>query len=176
MTDVLALCGRAFVFGDEISADVMAPGRYLKLSPPELAAHCLESVDPTFAANVQQGDIIVAGRNFGLGSSREQAAESLRLLGIRAIIAKSFARIFYRNAINLGLVALRCAEAGEIADRDIIRVDAGAGRIENLTASCTHAAEPLPPHVVAIIRDGGLIPHLKKRLARPSIPADPRAS
>ena len=156
--------GRAFVFGDDIDTDVLAPGFLMKLPPAELASHCLEAVDPAFARDVRPGDFVVAGANFGLGSSREQAAVSLKLLGVRAVLATSFARIFWRNAINLGLPAIAFPQAGEVAAGDRLTVDPVAGRIENLTQGKTYAVQPLPAHLMAMIEDGGLIPHLKKRL------------
>lgn len=156
---------RAWIFGDDIDTDVLAPGRYMKLPIEEIAKHCLEAVDPTFAANVRPGDVVVAGRNFGAGSSREQAAGALKALGVAAVIAPSFAGIFYRNALNLGLVALVCPEAGRIRAGDAIAFDAEAGRIENRTRGETLACEPIPAHLMAMVRDGGLLAHLEKRLA-----------
>lgn len=158
--------GRAFVFGDNIDTDVLAPGRWMKLAPEALAAHCLEDVDPGFAARVKPGDIVVAGGNFGLGSSREQAAVSLKLLGVSAILATSFARIFYRNAINLGLPALVFPDAGSVAQGDELVVDAVAGRVENRTRKTVSAVTPMPAHLVAMMADGGLIAHLKLRFER----------
>ena len=156
--------GRAWVFGDGVDTDALAPGGYMKGPLEELAAHCLETVDPDFAAGVEPGDFVVAGRNFGLGSSREQAAQALKHLGVGAVVARSFAGIFYRNALNLGLPAVVCAEAGKIAAGDRLRVDLAGGRIENLTRTATLACEAVPEHLLAIVRDGGLVPHLEKRL------------
>jgi 3-isopropylmalate/(R)-2-methylmalate dehydratase small subunit len=156
---------RAWVFGDDIDTDVLAPGRYMKLPIEEIAQHCLEAVDPSFATSVRHGDVVVGGRNFGAGSSREQAAGALKALGVAAVIAPSFAGIFYRNALNLGLVALVCAEAGRIRAGDAIAFDAEAGRIENRTRGETLACEPIPAHLMAMVRDGGLLAHLEKRLA-----------
>jgi 3-isopropylmalate/(R)-2-methylmalate dehydratase small subunit len=156
---------RAWVFGDDIDTDVLAPGRYMKLPIEEIAQHCLEAVDPSFAPSVRHGDVVVGGRNFGAGSSREQAAGALKALGVAAVIAPSFAGIFYRNALNLGLVALVCAEAGRIRAGDAIAFDAEAGRIENRTRGETLACEPIPAHLMAMVRDGGLLAHLEKRLA-----------
>jgi 3-isopropylmalate/(R)-2-methylmalate dehydratase small subunit len=156
---------KAWVFGDDIDTDVLAPGRYMKLPIEEIAQHCLEAVDPSFATSVRHGDVVVGGRNFGAGSSREQAAGALKALGVAAVIAPSFAGIFYRNALNLGLVALVCAEAGRIRAGDAIAFDAEAGRIENRTRGETLACEPIPAHLMAMVRDGGLLAHLEKRLA-----------
>jgi 3-isopropylmalate/(R)-2-methylmalate dehydratase small subunit len=138
----------------------------MKLPAPELASHCLEAIDPNFAQAVQPGDFLVAGANFGLGSSREQAAVSLKLLGVEAVIAKSFARIFYRNAINLGLLALPLAEADEIAPGTRLSVNAQAGTIDDLDAGRTYRTTPLPAHLLAMVQAGGLIPHLKQQLAK----------
>jgi 3-isopropylmalate/(R)-2-methylmalate dehydratase small subunit len=159
--------GRAFVFGDDIDTDVLAPGHLMKLAPEVLARHCLEAVDPGFAAAVRPGDVLVAGRNFGLGSSREQAAVSLKLLGITAVLALSFARIFYRNAINLGLPAIVLAEARDIRAGDELRIDALHGVVENVSTGMRYAVAPLPAHLMAMIDDGGLIPHLRARLRAP---------
>ena len=157
--------GRAFVFGDDIDTDVLAPGRYMKSPLAEIATHCLESVDPDFAGAVAAGDLVVGGENFGMGSSREQAAGALLELGVAAVIAKSFARIFFRNAMNLGLTVLVCAEAGRIEAGDEIAWDAAAGVIENRTQKTRYACEPLPEHLLAMIADGGLLAHLEKKLA-----------
>ncbi len=156
--------GKAWVFGDGIDTDVLAPGHYMKLPPDELATHCLEAVDPDFAPNVQPGDIVVAGRNFGLGSSREQAAISLKTLGVGAILAQSFARIFYRNALNIGLPAVVLAESAEIAAGDVLSVDPLAGTVSNESRGKNYTVDPLPDHLMAMIADGGLMAHLKKRL------------
>ena len=157
--------GRVWRFGDNIDTDVLAPGIHMKKGIAELASHCLEAVDPDFAKQVQPGDIVVGGRNFGMGSSREQAVEALKQLGVAVIVAKSFAGIFYRNALNYGLLALVCAETDRIDAADRLRVDGIAGEIQNLTKGETLACEPLPPHLVAMIGDGGLIPHLEKKFS-----------
>jgi 3-isopropylmalate/(R)-2-methylmalate dehydratase small subunit len=157
--------GRAFVLGDDIDTDVLAPGSLMKLPPAELAKHCLEAIDPSFASSVRPGDIVVAGRNFGLGSSREQAAESLRILGIYAVVAESFARIFYRNAFNLGLVAIVCPQAREIANGDTLRIDPGGGLIENLSQNKRYQVGAVPDQLLKIVEDGGLLAHLERRFA-----------
>jgi 3-isopropylmalate/(R)-2-methylmalate dehydratase small subunit len=156
--------GRAFVFGDDIDTDVLAPGALMKLPAEELAKHCLEAVAPDFAEAVRPGDFVVAGANFGLGSSREQAAVSLKLLGVGAVLATSFARIFWRNAMNLGLPALVFPQAGEIAAGDRLAVDPAGGTVRNLTQDRRYAIQPVPPHLMDMIAAGGLIPHLKQRL------------
>jgi len=157
---------KAWVFGDDVDTDAIAPGRYMKLGIEEIASHCLESVSPSFASSVEKGDFVVGGRNFGAGSSREQAPEALKHLGVAVLIAQSFAGLFYRNAINLGLPALACAQAKRIRQGDLLKVDPLGGTIENLTTGETLECEPIPPFLMSIIRDGGLLPHLEKRLAR----------
>ncbi len=157
-----ANAGRAFVFGDDVTTDALAPGAYMKKPVEEMASHCLEAVDPSFARSVRAGDVVVAGENFGLGSSREQAAIALRQLGVAVVVAKSFAGLFFRNAVNLGLAPLVCAEAGRIRPGDQLAVEPMAGRIENLTTRESYACEPIPPHLAEMIRDGGLLPHLEK--------------
>jgi 3-isopropylmalate/(R)-2-methylmalate dehydratase small subunit len=158
------MTGRAFVFGDDIDTDMLAPGAYMKFGIAEIARHCLEAVDPDFASAVRPGDLVIGGGNFGMGSSREQAPQALCHLGVAAVIATSFAGLFFRNAVNLGLAPLVCADAGRIAPGDRLSVDAAAGRIENLTKRETLSCEPLPAHLLAMLRDGGLLPHLEKKL------------
>lgn len=160
------MSGRAWVFGDDVDTDAIAPGQYMKFAIEEIAQHCLESVDPAFAPAVQPGDVVVGGRNFGMGSSREQAPQALKTLGVSALVAQSFAGLFYRNALNLGLAAVACAEAGRIRAGDRVRVDPEAGRIVNETTGETLACEPIPPHLMAMVRDGGLLAHLEKRINR----------
>lgn len=157
------MSGRAFVFGDNIDTDVLAPGHLMKLPPEALAQHCLEAVDPEFVKQVAPGDYVVAGRNFGLGSSREQAAVSLKLLGVAAIIAPSFARIFYRNALNIGLPALFCDEATTIQAGDRISADPVLGRITNHTQATQLACRPIPQHLMDMVHAGGLIAHLSSQ-------------
>lgn len=159
--------GRAFVYGDRIDTDLLAPGHAMKLGPDALARHCLEAVDPDFAASVRPGDVLVAGADFGIGSSREQAAISLKKLGVRAVLAKSFARIFYRNAINIALPALRFDAEGAISHGDRVGVDLEAGRVTNHTTGRGFAVEPLPGHLRAMIEAGGLMESLKARFSAP---------
>ncbi len=156
--------GQAWLFGEDIDTDVLAPGRYMKLPVEELARHSLESVDADFAAGVEAGDFVVAQANFGIGSSREQAAQVLTILGVAAVIAKSFGGIFYRNAFNLGLPAVLCPQTDRIRARDRLVLDAEAGQLRNLTTGETYACEPVPAHLMALVRDGGLIPQLERRL------------
>jgi 3-isopropylmalate/(R)-2-methylmalate dehydratase small subunit len=158
--------GKAWIFGDNVDTDSLAPGKYMKFGIEEIAKHCLESVDPAFAGSVGPGDVVVGGRNFGLGSSREQAAAALRHLGVAAVVATSFAGLFYRNALNVGLAVLACSDASRIRAGDAVRIDAEAGRIENDTTGESLECEPIPPHLMEMVRDGGLLPHLEKRLAR----------
>jgi 3-isopropylmalate/(R)-2-methylmalate dehydratase small subunit len=155
---------KAWVFGDNVDTDVIAPGRYMKHGIDQIARHCMESLDAGFAGAVRKGDVVVAGRNFGAGSSREQAPEALKHLGVAALVAESYAGLFYRNAINLGLPAVVCAQAKRIRAGDEISVDAEGGQIENRTTGETLAAEPIPAFLMQIVRDGGLLAHLEKRL------------
>lgn len=158
--------GRAWVFGDNVDTDALAPGLYMKQPIDELAAHCLETINVSFAAAVAPGDFVVAGRNFGMGSSREQAAQALKHLGVAAVVAQSFAGIFYRNALNLGLPAIVCAHTQQIADNDQLRIYASSGMLDNLTPLETLACEAIPSHLLAMVSDGGLVPHLEKRFKR----------
>jgi 3-isopropylmalate/(R)-2-methylmalate dehydratase small subunit len=157
--------GNAWLYGDRIDTDLLAPGYAMKKGPAELARHTLEAVDPAFATSVQPGDMVVAGADFGIGSSREQAAISLKTLGVSAVIATSFARIFYRNAINIGLPAISFDPEGRISAGDRLRLDLAAGRLHNLTTSASFAVTPIPPHLMAMIEAGGLMAHLKQRFA-----------
>ncbi len=158
--------GRAWVYGDDIDTDLMAPSAYLMKPADEVVQHCMEAMDPTFAKSVGAGDVFVAGKNLGVGSSREQAPQNLQALGIRYLLAKSFGRIFYRNALNLGLPALVCNDTDRISKGDQLKIDPVSGRVENLTTGETLECEPLPEHLVEMINDGGLIPHLKKKLGK----------
>lgn len=155
---------RAFVFGDGISTDLLAPGNLLKLPPEELAQHCLTTIDPDFPDKIEQGDIVFACRNFGQGSSREQAVVSLKLLGVRAVLATSFARIFYRNALNLGLPIYTFDAVDHIAQGQDVTLDLAAGSLTDSNTSTTYSIKPLPPRLMEIIDAGGLIPFLEKRL------------
>ena len=152
---------KAWVFGDDLDTDVIAPGRYMKFGIEEIAKHCLESVSPGFSTQVKPGDVVVAGRNFGCGSSREQAPAALKQLGVAALIAESFAGIFFRNSLNLGLPALVCKDARSIRDGDSLTIDYDKSIILNRGKQL--AFEPIPPHLLEMVREGGLIPHLEKR-------------
>jgi 3-isopropylmalate/(R)-2-methylmalate dehydratase small subunit len=157
--------GRVWKYGDNVNTDVIFPGKYTYIltEPQEIAAHALEDLDPSFARQVRAGDVIVAGRNWGCGSSREQAVTCLKYAGVGAIVAISFARIFYRNAINNGLPVLACPEAvAAIEPGETIEIDLAAGEIR--CAAGKFAFPGLPPSVLSIVADGGLIPHLRRRL------------
>lgn len=160
------MSGRVFLFGDNIDTDQMAPGKYMHGGIEMLATHCLEGVRPDFAGAARAGDIVVAGRNFGVGSSREQAAEALKHLGIAAVVAESFAGIFYRNAINLGLPVLVCPDISGLKDGAAVELDLQAGKLKITETGDIVALERLPDNLKILLADGGLIPHLKKRFAR----------
>lgn len=155
---------KAWVYGDDIDTDVLAPGLYMKGPFEELARHCLESVDENFATDVRPGDVVVAGHNFGIGSSREQAAQALKHLGVRAVVARSFGGIFFRNSLNMGLLAVVCDSASAIKAGDELAIDAENGTIENKTSGKTYKCETLPPQLMEMVRDGGLVRHLEKTL------------
>lgn len=159
------MTGRAFVLGDDIDTDQLAPGQYMAGGVEALSPHVLESVRPDFAATVKPGDVIVAGRNFGMGSSREQAAEALKLLGVAGVVAKSFAGIFHRNAINLGLPVLVADDLSAVADGDAVELDMEAGVLRLPGKGRDVALEPLPENLRRMLADGGLVEHLKKRFA-----------
>ena len=158
--------GRAWVFGEDISTDHIIAGRYLGTTDPKVfAEHCLENVDPNFAKEAKPGDLIVAGSNFGCGSSREQAPLAIKHLGIAAILAPSFARIFFRNAINLALPVLECPEIhAKVKAGDTIEVDMGRGEVRTASGEIV-MFKALPPNVLEILEAGGLVPKLKKELA-----------
>ena len=157
--------GPVFKYGDNIDTDVIIPARYLNTQrPAELAAHCMEDIDATFAQKVQPGDIIVGGANFGCGSSREHAPIAIRACGVSCVIAPSFARIFYRNAINIGFPILECPKAAaEIANGDQVSVDFATGTITDETTGKTYHATAFPPFIQKIIAHGGLLSYLKAR-------------
>ena len=157
--------GTVFRYGDNIDTDVIIPARYLNTqSPKELAAHCMEDIDKTFVTRVQDGDIMVGGKNFGCGSSREHAPVAIKAAGISCVIAKDFARIFYRNAINIGLPILECPAASDaIRDGDVVSVNFDTGVITDETTGQTFEAEPFPPFIQKIIAAGGLMNSLKEK-------------
>jgi len=163
MTEDFIKKGKAFKFGDDISTDLIAPGRlfHLRNDLVEFSKHVLEDADPEFASKVQKGDFVVAGNNFGLGSSREHAPTIIKLAGVGAVIAKSYARIFYRNAINIGLLALE-ADTDKIDAGDELEVDIKKGVIKNLTKNIELPFTPLPDVMIKLLHDGGLVEHLNK--------------
>ena len=157
--------GSVWKYGDDVNTDVIFPGKYTytHMEPEEMAGHALEDLDPEFAANVRPGDVIVAGSNFGCGSSREQAASCLKFAGVQAVIAKSFARIFFRNAINQGLPVIQCPEAVDaLAAGDEIRIDFAGGVI--LAPQGNIMFPPLPESVLGILKAGGLVPYTRQKL------------
>ena len=157
------LKGKVHKFGDGISTDHIIPGRYahLRSNLPELARHVLEDADPNFAAKVKHGDFVVGGSNFGLGSSREHAPLVIKMAGVSAILAKSVARIFFRNAINLGLPVLIC-DTDQIKDGDELEVDLAAGTVKDLTSGSTLTFGKIPGVMLKILNEGGLIPYIRK--------------
>jgi 3-isopropylmalate/(R)-2-methylmalate dehydratase small subunit len=159
----MVLKGKTWKFGNDISTDLICPGRYfhLRSNLPELATHVLEDADPEFAKKMTKGDFVVAGSNFGLGSSREHAPTIIKLAGVAAVLAKSFARIFYRNAINVGLPLVEC-DTDKIENGDELEVDLAAGVIRDQTKGIELKAHPLPQAMINILNDGGLLPHLEK--------------
>lgn len=158
--------GRAWKFGPNVNTDAIIPGQYLNITDPgELAQHCMENENPRFVQEVRDGDIIVAETNFGCGSSREHAPIAIRGKGISCVIAKSFARIFYRNAFNIGLPILESLQATDESQQgDELEVDLATGEIYNLTRGKTFVAQPIPPFMQELIEDGGLMRHVAKRL------------
>lgn len=158
---------RAHVVGDHIDTDVIIGATYLSDPRPEaLAPHCLEILDPEFAAKVRPGDVLVAGQNFGCGSSREHAPIAIKACGIEAVIAVSFARIFFRNAVNIGLPALECPSAVEATEAgDEIELDLANGIIRNVSKGMEFRAEPYPPFMLGIVEAGGLVEYTRRRLA-----------
>jgi 3-isopropylmalate/(R)-2-methylmalate dehydratase small subunit len=156
--------GSAWVYGDNVDTDVIIPARYLTTSVPEqLAPHCMEDIDVTFASSVHAGDIMVAGNNFGCGSSREHAPIAIKASGVSCVIAGSFARIFFRNAINIGLPILECPEV-EASKGDKIEVDLSTGRIENKTTGKSYSSRPIPEFLQSLFSVGGLVPYVRERL------------
>jgi len=163
---VSAISGKAWVFGDDVNTDVMAPGLYFKSPMSKMAKHCMEAIDPDFAPNVRPGDIVVAGSNFGIGSAREQAAMALQHLGVGAVLAQSFGRIFYRNALNFGIPAIIFPSAAEISPGDELEIDPISGGIVNRTTGKVYSVNGLPEHLMSLVEAGGLMPPLKNKLGR----------
>lgn len=167
----MRLEGKAWKFGANVDTDAIIPARYLSSSNPrELARHCMEDADPEFAKRVSPGDIIVAGRNFGCGSSREHAPIAIKAAQVSGVIAASFARIFYRNAFNMGLPILESPEAAaDIQTGDYLEVDLATGIITNKTRSCRYQAQPIPAFMQELLSAGGLIPYVMKRTSSSSL-------
>ena len=161
--------GKAWRFGDHLNTDLIIPGRYLDdYNVKNLASHAMEDADPEFAKNVRPGDILVAGRNFGCGSSREQAPLALKHAGVGAVVAGSFARIFYRNAINIGLPVVVCLQAAnKVRTGDTIRIDLRAGTLEVVGKDKRLSFSPLPNFLLEILDDGGLVPYTRQKLGEP---------
>jgi 3-isopropylmalate/(R)-2-methylmalate dehydratase small subunit len=164
----MILKGRVHKYGANVDTDAIIPARYLNISEPsELAKHCMEDIDTDFTGNVQNGDFITATTNFGCGSSREHAPLAIKASGVSCVIAESFARIFYRNAMNIGLPILECAEAAkETETGDILEIDLTSGEIKNVTKGKTFKAKPYPDFMLELISVGGLIEHTKRKLAK----------
>jgi 3-isopropylmalate/(R)-2-methylmalate dehydratase small subunit len=166
MSELILLKGKVHKYGDNVDTDVIIPARYLTTtSPQELAKHCLEDLDAEFVNKVRPGDIIVAGENFGCGSSREHAPISIKAAGVSCVVAKSFARIFFRNAINIGLPVLECAEAVEASqDGDDLEIDLADGLVRNLTNPAEAKIQPLPEFLRSLVAKGGLINYVRAKL------------
>ena len=162
----MAIRGKAVKFGDNVDTDIILPGEYLVLTDPtELAKHAMEGLDSTFAKRVQGGAIIVAGKNFGCGSSREQAPLALKHAGVKCVLAESFARIFYRNAITIGLPVLECSEVSRrVEEGDELVVELRAGKVKNKSNNLTLRATQLPEFIMEILEDEGLIEYLRRRI------------
>jgi len=164
----LKITGKVHKYGDDVNTDVIIPARYLNVSDAaELAKHCMEDIDTEFVSKVQPGNIIVAGSNFGCGSSREHAPLAIKAAGVGCVIAGSFARIFYRNALNIGMPILECERAAGTADPgDVLEVDLSAGEIVNTTKGLSFRAEPFPEFMLELVSAGGLIEYTKRRLTQ----------
>jgi len=163
----VTISGRVWKYGDNVDTDAIIPARYLNTSSEaELASHCMEDIDLEFTKEVQVGDMIVAGKNFGCGSSREHAPVAIKASGVSCVVAETFARIFFRNAINIGLPIFECPAAAQaIAADQRLEVDLASGTIENLDSGERYQATPYPPFMLALIEAGGLIPYTKAKLA-----------
>lgn len=156
--------GRVLKYGDNINTDIISPPQYMELSIEDAAQYAMSTIDPDFSKRAHKGDILVGEKNFGSGSSRETAPLTLKYLGISAIVAKFFARIFYRNAINLGIPVVECAEVEKIGEGDVIEIDLEQGLITNQAKGETYHCTKIPPHIMALINDGGLVENLKKTM------------
>ena len=172
----MKLTGFVWKYGDNVDTDAIIPARYLNVSTPEkLSGHCMEDIDPAFAEAVQPGDVIVAGENFGCGSSREHAPLAIKTVGIGCVVARSFARIFYRNAINIGLPILECGAAVEASETGHqLEIDLEEGRIRNLTTGKDYRAKPYPPFMMELLGAGGLVAYTRQRIRSVRLPRQPK--
>ena len=161
---IIGRVGKALKYGDNINTDIISPPAYMELPIEEAAKYAMYPIDPDFAKRCNPGDIFVTENNCGSGSSRETAPLALRQLGIRTILAKSYARIFYRNCINLGILAIECKDTHEISADDKLQVDYEKGIIQNLTTGKSYVCDKIPPHIIELVSSGGLISYLKKKL------------
>ena len=162
----MKVSGKAWKFGDDVNTDLIVPGKYLELVDPyEMAKHAMEGIDPDFPGKVSEGDVVVGGSNFGCGSSREHAAIALKYVGVGAVVAESFARIFYRNAINLGLPALECPGISEaVSEGDSLEIDLTGGKVVNATTGKELEFVPLPEFMVEVLGEGGLVTYIRNHL------------
>ena len=158
--------GKVWTFGDDVNTDLIIPGKYLELvDPEEMAEHAMEGIDPDFPEKIQEGDIVIGGTNFGCGSSREHAPLALKYAGIGAVVAESFARIYYRNSINIGLPALECPGITEaVEEGDTVEVDVTGGTVKNIRTGTEMSFTPLPDFMIEVLNEGGLVPYLKKNM------------
>ena len=162
----MKVIGNIYKFGDDVDTDLIIPARYLNTSDPEeLAKHCMEDADPTFAGKVAEGDVIVGGKNFGCGSSREHAPIAIKAAGVSCVIARSFARIFYRNAFNMGLPILECENTEAFKTGGKLSVDFDTGEIVHLETGERFSTRPIPPFMQELVQSGGLMKHIRKQLA-----------
>lgn len=161
------ICCRVHKFGDNINTDLISPAQYMELDNAGIAAHAMEGADPDFPKKMKLGDCIVAGKNFGSGSSRETAPIALKGCGVSVVIAEFYARIFYRNCINIGLPVMICEQAGELRDGDLLEVEPLTGEIRNLTSGKKYHCKPLPENIMTIIEHGGLLGDLDHQLSHP---------
>jgi 3-isopropylmalate/(R)-2-methylmalate dehydratase small subunit len=161
------ITGTIYKFGNDVNTDEIIPARYLNTSDPkELAAHVMEDADPQFPAKVKPGDIIVAGKNFGCGSSREHAPIAIKASGVACVVAESYARIFYRNAFNIGLTIMECPAAAEAQTGHTFSIDIASGQITNLTLNRTYSSKPIPPFMQELIAAGGLMEYVRKGMMK----------
>jgi 3-isopropylmalate/(R)-2-methylmalate dehydratase small subunit len=159
--------GKIWKFGDDVDTDLIIPARYLNTSDPaELAKHCMEDADPAFSGKVGKGDIIVGGKNFGCGSSREHAPIAIKAAGVSCVVAKSFARIFYRNAFNMGLPILECEDTDIFTTGGTLSLDLDTGDIVHTETGKRYASRPIPPFMQELVQSGGLMPHIRKKIGK----------